>query len=154
MLTIPEVRLSASNAAVLSSSFALLPVGVRCEAKDAKFALKKVEEIISALREHSAGKEGQVEMVAFEEPISPRLSRVDIARKGKESSFGITVAVRARFPVGSDFWSRIAFVNDRYEWLATFALGYEDAKGVDIFLEEARLEQQKEEPERFRVYRK
>lgn len=154
MFTAPDVRLSASNAAVLSPSFVLLPVCVRCEAKDASFALKKVQEIVSALRNHPVAKDEGTEFVSFEEPISPKLGRVDIAQKGKESSFSITVTIRAKFPPAADFWTRVGIVNDRYEKLMAFALGYEDAKGVDIFLGEARLEHQKEETERLRVFRK
>lgn len=148
------MRLSVSNAALLSSSFVLLPVCVRCEAKDPAVALKKVEEITSALRAHPAAKEDGVEFVAFEEPVSPRLSRIDVAKKGKDSSFSIPVSIRARFPTGTDFWSRVAFVNSRFEKLTAFALVYENAKGTDIFLEEARLEHQKDAPDRFRIYRK
>jgi hypothetical protein len=127
---------------------------VRCESKDPTHSLSKVEEIVTALTSHSLTPKGQFEVVSFNEPISPKLSRVDIVKKGKETTYTITVSIRKAFPGESAFWTRIRLVTEIYDQLAHFATAYEDSKGVDIILEEARLEQQKDEPDGHRSFRK
>ncbi|HVU15319.1 MAG TPA: hypothetical protein VHD32_00225 [Candidatus Didemnitutus sp.] len=154
MLSFPETRLAASNAAVVSSNFALIPICVSCEAKSSGHALKKVGEIVGALRDHPSTKEADIEFVSFDEVVSPRLSRIDITQRGKDTTVAATVALRLRFQSSTDFWRRLELISERFQKITQFAAPYEEEKGVDIFVQEVRLEDQKEDSERLRVIRK
>jgi hypothetical protein len=57
-------------------------------------------------------------------------------------------------PKGQDFWARVQFVAVVYDRLSELVAVFEDRKGIDLYLEEARLDQQKEDPERLRMFRK
>ena len=127
---------------------------VRCVTKDSEFAFLKVEEIISALRNASIVQSDGVEFVPLEEAVSPKLSCAELTDNGKEVIINITVCLRVRFPSDASYWSRLKLIYQKFETLAVFASPYGEDKRVHIFLEEAKLETQKDEPERYRILRK
>lgn len=86
--------------------------------------------------------------------VSPRVSRVDVVLRGKEYWFDLTFALRCPIPKERDYWARLRFVSEVYDRLSELVASFEDRKGTDLYLEEARLDQQKEDPDRLRMFRK
>src|SRR5258708_6760858 len=157
MFTIPDSRLSASNSAVLASESFLVPMTLRTGARSSEGAFRalrqaydEVKGFIPRLTSIVPG----VSLVGFDAAVSPRLSRVDVARRGKDHRFDLTFALRCPIPKEQDFWARIQFVALAYDRLSELVAVFEDRKGTHLYLEEARLDQQKEEQERLRVFRK
>lgn len=93
-------------------------------------------------------------LVAFDASVSPRVSRVDVVLHGKECQFDLTFALRCPIPKEQDFWARLQFVSAVYDRLSELVVSFQNRKGVDLFLEQARLDQQKEDPDRMRMFRK
>jgi hypothetical protein len=157
MFTIPDSRLSASNSAVLASESFLVPMMLRSDARSLQVAFEglhrafdEVKGFIPRLTSTVPG----VGLVAFDTPVSPRVSRVDVVRRGKDYRYDLTFALRCPIPKEQDFWARIQFVAVVYDRLSELVAVFEDRKGIDLYLEEARLDQQKEDPERLRMFRK
>lgn len=157
MLTIPDSRLSASNSAVLASESFLIPMTLRVEARNLQAAAEElrrafdeVEEFVPRLASSAPG----AALVAFEAAVPPRVSRVDVVKRGKDYHFDLTFSIRCPIPKEKDFWERIHFVASIYDRLSELVAIFKDRKGIHFYLEEARLDQQKEESERFRMYRK
>jgi hypothetical protein len=157
MFKLPEARLSASNSAVLASESFLIPVTIHSEAKGSEAALEalrrafeEVQGFPPALADTAPG----VALVSFNEPLSPRLSRVEVELRGKEHRVDLTFAFRCPLPKDPDFWGRVRFISALYDRLSQLAGVFEDRKGIELFVEEARLDQQKEDPERLRMFRK
>ena len=92
--------------------------------------------------------------LSVNEAISPRLSRDEVELRGKEHRVDLTFAFRCPLPKDQDFWGRVRFVSAVYDRLSQLAAVFEDRKGIELFFEEARLDQQKEDPERLRMFRK
>ena len=157
MFKIPDARLSASNSAVLASESFLVPVTLRSEAKSPETALDALHRAFEEVKGFAAALAGTasgVVLVSFDEAISPRLSRVDVFLRGKEHQIELTFAFRCPLPKDLDFWDRVRFVSAVYNRLSQLAAVFEDRKGIELFLEEARLDRQKEDPERLRMFRK
>ena len=157
MLKIPDSRLSASNSAVLASESFLIPMTLQVEARslpaaaeDLRLAFDEVKEFVPRL----AGTAPGTTLVAFDAAVSPRLSRVDLVRHGKDYRFHLTFSIKCPIAKEKDFWERIHFVSLVYDRLSELVAVFKDRKGIDFYLEEARLDQQKEDSERFRLYRK
>lgn len=93
-------------------------------------------------------------VVSFDEAISPRLSRVEVELRGKEHRVALTFAFRCPLPKDRDFWGRVRFISAVYDRLTQLAAVFEDRKGIELFFEEAKLNQQKEDPERLRMFGK
>jgi len=157
MFTMPECRVSASNSAILSSENFLIPITLRCEARNMQSALdnlhrsfQEIQSFIPRLSNTVAG----VNLIDFDEAISPRLSRVDIMLHGKDYRFDLTFGVKCPIPKEHDFWARIQFITLVYDKLSELVAVFEDRKGIDLFLEEARLSQQKDDTDKMRMFRK
>jgi hypothetical protein len=157
MFTIPDSRLSASNSAVLASESFLVPMTLRTEARSSEgafTALRQAYDEVKGFIPRLTSTVPGVSLVGFDAAVSPRLSRVDVARRGKDHRFDLTFAMRCPIAKEQDFWARIQFVALAYDRLSELVAVFEDRKGTHLYLEEARLDQQKEEQERLRVFRK
>jgi hypothetical protein len=157
MFKVPDTRLSASNSAVLASESFLVPVTLRSEAKGSEAALDalcRAFEEVKGFAPALGGTAPGVVLVSFNEAVSPRLSRVDIVVRGKEHQIDLIFAFRCPLPKDRDFWGRLRFISAVYDRLSQLAGVFEDRKGIELFFEEARLDQQKEDPERLRMFRK
>lgn len=149
MFKIPEIRLSASNSAVLASESFLIPVTLHSEAKGSEAALDALRRAFEEVKGFAAvaGTAPGVVLVPFDQAVSPRLSRVHVELRGKEHRVGLTFAFRCPLPKDQDFWGKVRFVSAVYDRLSQLASVFEERKGLDLFLEEVRLDQQKEDPE-------
>ena len=101
MFTIPDSRLSASNSAVLASESFLVPMTLRTEARTSESALgalhqahDEVKGFVPRLTSTVAG----VSLMAFDAAVPPRLSRVEVARQGKDYRFDLTFGVEVSDP--------------------------------------------------------
>ncbi len=153
----PDNRLSASNSAVLASESFLVPVTLHSEAKTSQAAFdalhqafEEVKGFVSQLASVAPG----IVLVHFDETISPKMSRVEVCLRGKEYRFDLTFALKCPVPRDKDFWGRIRLLSSVYDRLGELATGFHDRKGIELFLEEARLDQQKDDPERLHAFRK
>ena len=54
----------------------------------------------------------------------------------------------------ADFWGRIRLVSLVYDRLSELAAGFHDRKATELYLEEARLDQQKDDPDKRQVFPK
>jgi hypothetical protein len=157
MFKIPDTRLSASNSAVVASQSFLVPVTLHSEARGSEpalDALRRAFEEVKGFAPALAGTAPGFVLVSFDEAISPRLSRVEVERHGKEHRVDLTFAFRCPLPKDQDFWGRVRFISAVYDGLSQLASVFEDRKGIKLFFEEARLDQEKEDPERLRMFRK
>jgi hypothetical protein len=156
MFKIPDTRLSASNSAVLASESFLVPVTLCSEAKGSEAALdglrRAFEEVKGFAPALAATAPGLV-LVSFDEAVSPRISRVDVVLRGKEHRIDLTFAFRCPLPKDQDYWGRLRFISTMYDRLLQLGAVFEDRKGIELFFEAARLDQQKEDPERLRMFR-
>jgi hypothetical protein len=62
--------------------------------------------------------------------------------------------LKCPIPKEQDFWARIRLISGVYDRLSELAAGFQEKKGIELVLEESRLDQQKEDPERVREFRK
>ena len=157
MFKSPDSRLSASNSAVLASESFLVPVTLHSEARvsQAAFdalrqAFDEVKGFVSQLASTAPG----ITLVAFDENISPKMSRVEVLLQGKDYRFDLTFALKCPVPKDKDFWERIRLLSSVYDRLGELAAGFHDRKGIELYLEEARLDQQKDDSERLQAFRK
>ncbi|MCD6051985.1 MAG: hypothetical protein K0Q55_3403 [Verrucomicrobia bacterium] len=157
MFKAPDSRLSASNAAVLSSQSFLIPVTLRSEARTSQGALDGLQnahqEVTGFVARMTALSPG-LSVIAFDEAMSSRLSHVAVLLDGKDSRLELTFALKYPIPATHDFWARIKLISSVYDRLAELAAGFQDRKGIDLLLDEARPDQQKEETERAAIFRK
>lgn len=157
MFETPERRLSASNSAVLASESFLVPMTLRSEARNSQAAFEglhrafdDVKGFVPALVNTVPG----ISLIAFEAAVAPRVSRVDVTLRGKDHHFTLTFALQCPIPKEQDFWARVRFVSAVYDRLSEMIRIFENRKGITLYLEEARLDQQKEDPGRPRFYKK
>ena len=157
MFKSPDSRLSASNSAVLASESFLVPVTLHSEAKtsqaafDALFqAFDEVKGFVLQLASTAPG----IALVPFDENVSPKMSRVEVLLHGKEYRFDLTFALKCPVPKDKDFWGRIRLLSSVYDSLGELAAGFHDRKGIELYLEEARLDQQKEDSEQLQTFRR
>jgi hypothetical protein len=157
MFKSPDSRLSASNSAVLASESFLVPVTLHSEARTSQLAFDglrsafdEVKGFISQLAVVAPG----IVLVAFEESISPKMSRIEVLLQGKEYRYDLTFALKCPVAKEQDFWGRIRLLSSVYDRLGELAAGFQDRKGIELYLEEARLDQQKEDSERHQAFRK
>src|SRR5687768_17361112 len=153
MFKSPDSRLSASSKAILASESFLVPVILRSEAKSSQGALdglhqafEEVKRFMPQLERCAPG----IALVPFEESIAPTMSRVEVQLHGKEFRFDLTFALKCPVPKTQDFWGRIGLLSSVYDRLGELAAGFQDRKGIELLLEEARLDQQKDDSERVR----
>lgn len=157
MFTIPDSRLSASNSAVLASENFLVPMTLQCNARTLQAAFEGLHHAFDEIKNfipRLAGTVPKVSLVGFDEAVSPRVSRVDVMRRGKDYRFDLTFAVRCPIAKEYDFWARIQFVALVYDRLSELVAVFAGRKDIELYLEEARLDKQKEDSERLRVFRK
>ena len=157
MFEAPERRLSASNSAVLASESFLVPMTLRSEARNSQAAFEglhrafdDVKGFVPALVNTAPG----VSLIEFEAAVAPRVSRVDVSLRGKDHQFALTFALRCPIPKEQDFWARVRFVSAVYDRLSELVKEFENRKGITLYLETARLDQQKEDLDRMRFYKK
>jgi len=79
---------------------------------------------------------------------------VEVRLHGKEYQYELTFVLKCPVPKDKDFWGRIRLISTIYDRLTELATGFHDRKGVEFFLEETRLDQQKEDPDKMQVLRK
>jgi hypothetical protein len=157
MFKSPATRLSASNSAVLASEGFLVPVTLHSEARTSQVAfdgLRQAFDEISRFVSQLAGTAPGIALVPFAESISPKLSRVDVGLNGKEHRYGLTFALKCPVPKDHDFWGRLRLLSSVYDRLGELAVGFHERKGIELYLEEARLDQQKDDSERLQASRK
>src|SRR6185369_6820880 len=157
MFKSPDSRLSASNSAVLASESFLVPVTLHSEAKTSQSAcdglfqaFDEVKGFVVKLASTAPG----IALVPFDENVSPKMSRVEVLLHGKEYRFDLTFALKCPVPKDKDFWGRIRLLSSVYDRLGELATGFHDRKGIELYLEEARLDQQKDDSERQQAFRK
>jgi hypothetical protein len=150
MFKSPDNRLSASNSAVLASENFLVPVTLSSEARSSQAAfdiLRQAFEEVSGFVSQLTNVAPGIALVPFTEGISPRMSRVKVLLNGKEYQYDLTFALKCPVPKEHDFWGRIRLLSSVYDGLGELAAGFHERKGIFLFLEEARLDQQKDELE-------
>ncbi|HEX5219515.1 MAG TPA: hypothetical protein VFZ59_08095 [Verrucomicrobiae bacterium] len=157
MFQSPESRLSASNSAVLASESFLVPVTLHSEARTSPAAFdglrKAFDEVFGFVSQLASTAPG-IALVPFSESISPRMSRVEVLLRGKEYRYDLTFALKCPVPKEHDFWARVRLLSSVYDRLADLAAGFHDRKGIELYLEEARLDQQKDDSEKLQTFRK
>jgi hypothetical protein len=157
MFTSTDSRISASNKAVLCSESFLLPMRLRSEGKassDAFDALHRAFEEIKGFMAQLLKTAPGIALVGFDEAVAPRVSQVEVTVRGKLYRFDLTFALKCPIPKEQDFWARIRLISGVYDRLSELAAGFQEKKGIELVLEESRLDQQKEDPERVREFRK
>jgi hypothetical protein len=157
MFKSPDSRLSASNSAVLASESFLVPVTLRSEARTSQLAFESLRQAFDevkgyVLQLHCTAP--GIALVGFDESISPKMSRVEVLLHGKEYRYDLTFALKCPVPKERDFWERIKLLASVYDRLGELASGVHDRKGIEFYLEEARLDQQKDDSERLQAFRK
>jgi hypothetical protein len=154
MFSAPDVRLDVSNKCLLESQQFFIPITLRSEAKTSQEALaglrRAYEDASSFISPLSAVAPG-ILLVPFEDAAAPRVSRVNLVRRGKEHKFDLTFAFLCPLPVKQGFWDRLQFVSTVYDRLTELGATFEERRGIGMFLDRARLDQEKEEPERGRI---
>ena len=157
MFKLPDSRLSASNSAVLASDSFLVPVTLHSDARTSQLAfdgLRQAFDEVKGFVSQLGGTAPGIALVAFDESISPRMSRVEVLLHGKEYRYELTFALKCPLPKEHDFWGRIKLLSSVYDRLGELAAGFHDRKGIELYLEEARLDQQKDDSERLQAFRK
>jgi len=156
MFSPPDRRISASNSAVLASQSFLVPVTLHSEARTSQGSFDAVhaafEEVKGFIFKLAVTAPGIV-LVGFEEDVAPRVSHVSVTLHGKEYRCSLTFALKCPIPVEQDFWARIKLISAVYDRLTELAAVFECKKGIELFLEESRLDQQKDD-ERMHGFRK
>jgi hypothetical protein len=152
MLKMPDSRLSAPSAEVISSSCFYVPMTLKSDARVMDMAFDALrgafEEVKSYLPRLDPTIQG-TELVAFDAAVG--LSNVGVALRGKDHQIELTFALRCPIPPGTDFWDRVKLVAAVYEHLGVLVSLFEGRKGIDLYLDEARLEQPKTEAATLRV---
>ncbi len=157
MFKSPDNRLSASNSAVVSSTSFLVSMTLHSEARSAQAAVDSLNRAFEEIRGfiiQLAGAVPGLALLPFEEAISPRLSRIEMMLSGKDHLVYLTFSAKCPIPANLDLWGRVRLISDVYDRLAEFGAKFEDRKGITLLLEEARLDQQKEDSERIQAFRK
>ena len=157
MFKSPDSRLSASNSALLASENFIVPVTLRSEAKTSQLALdalthafEEVKGFVTKLVSTAPG----IALVPFESNVAPKMSRVEMLLHGKEFRFELTFALKCPVPKDRDFWGRIRLLSSVYDRLSELASRFHERKGIELYLEEARLDQQKDDEDRSQAFRK
>lgn len=157
MFKSPDSRLSASNSAVVASESFLVPITLHSEAKTSQAAfdgLRQAFDEVMGFVSRLASTAPGIALLAFDETVSPRMSRVEALLHGKDYQYDLTFALKCPVPKDKDFWGRIRLITSVYDRLAELAAGFHDRKGIELFLEEARLDQQKDDAEKLQTFRK
>jgi hypothetical protein len=157
MFKSPDSRLSASNSAVLASGSFLVPVTLRSEAKTSESAfdtLRQAFEEVNGFVSQLASIAPGIAVVPFNETISPKIARVEVLLYRKEYRYDVTFALRCPVPKDQDFWGRIRLLSSVYDRLGELGSGSHERKGIELFLEQARLDQEKDDEERLHAFRK
>lgn len=150
MFKLPDNRLSASNKAVLASQSFLVTVTLHSEARSSKAAfdaLRQAYDEVSGFVSKMSRDAPGIALLAFDEGMSPRMSKMGIVVQGKEYQYNLTFALKCPIPKEMDFWQRVWLISSVYDHLASLAAGFHDRKGVSLFLEKAVLDQQKDDVE-------
>jgi hypothetical protein len=157
MFKSPDSQLSASNSAVLSSASFLVPMTLFSEARTSQAAFDALHEAfdeVTGFIPKLAVTAPGIAVVGFDEALSPRMARVEVLLHGKEHQYQLTFALKCPIPKEQDFWKRVRLISAVYDRLSEFAVVFQDRKGIQLFLEESRLDQQKDDSERLRAFRK
>jgi hypothetical protein len=157
MFKSPESRLSASNSAVLASESFLVPITLHSDARTSEMAFDNLfqafEEVKGFVMRLASTAPG-IALVPFGENVSPKMSRVEVMLQGKEYRFDLTFALKCPVPKDKDFWGRIKLLSSVYDRLGELAAGFHERKGMELILEEARLDQQKDDSDKTQQFRK
>lgn len=113
-------------------------------------AFDEVNGFVSQLASTAPG----IALVPFTESISPKMSHVEVRLHGKEYRYDLTFALKCPVPKEQDFWGRIRLLSSIYDRLGELAAGFHDRKGMELYLAEARLDQQEDDSEQPQIYRK
>lgn len=154
MLKMPDSRLSAPSVEVISSSCFFVPMTLKSDARVMEMAFDALrgafEEVKSYLPRLEPTIQG-VELVSFDAAVPTGLGSVGVALRGKDHQIDLTFALRCPIPAQLDFWERIKLIAAVYEHLGVLVSLFEGRKGIDLYLDEARLEQPKSEAATLRV---
>lgn len=154
MLKMPDSRLSAPSAEVISSTSFFVPMTLKSDGRVMDMAFDALrgafEEVKSYLPRLESTIQG-VELVSFDASLPNGLSNVGVVLHGKDHQIDLTFTLRCPVPAGIDFWERIKLIAAVYEHLGVLVSLFEGRKGIDLYLDEARLEQPKAEAEQLRV---
>ncbi len=150
MFQSPDNRLSASNKAILASQSFMVAVTLQSAAKSSRAAFDALRQaydevggFVSQISRDAPG----IALLALDEGMSPRMSRMGITVLGKEYHYNLTLSVKCPIPKEMDFWQRVWLISSVYDLLAALGAGFQDRKGVSLFLEKAALDQQKDDTE-------
>jgi hypothetical protein len=102
----------------------------------------EVQKFVTALASSNPG----LALVAFDQPISPKRSRVEAVIAGKERQFQLTIAVTCPIPPEADYWTRLKLLARLYDQFAELSERFRERKNISLELEEAKLDQEKGEP--------
>lgn len=154
MLKMPDSRLSAPSVEVISSSCFFVPMTLKSDARVMDMAFDALrgafEEVKSYLPRLDPTIQG-TELVAFDAAVPNGMSNVGVALRGKDHQIDLTFALRCPIPTGTGFWDRVKLIAAVYEHLGVLVSLFEGRKGIDLYLDEARLEQPKSEAATLRV---
>ena len=157
MFKSPDSRLSASNSAVLASESFVVPVTLHSQARTSQAAfdsLRHAFDEVSGFVSQLASRAPGIALLPLSENVSPKISRVDVLLHGKEYRYDLAFALKCPVPKQHDFWERLQLLSSIYDRLGELAVGFHDRKGVELYLEEARLDQQKDDSESLQAFRK
>lgn len=154
MLKMPDSRLSAPSAEVISSACFYVPMTIKSEARAMEMAFDALRGAFDEVKSYLPRLEPTIqgaELISFDAGLPDGLSNVGVALRGKEHQVDLTFTLRCPIPAQLDFWERIKLIAAVYEHLGVLVSLFEGRKGIDLYLDEARLEQPKTEAETLRV---
>lgn len=154
MLKMPDSRLSAPSAEVISSTHFFVPMTLKSDGRVMDMAFDALRGAFEEVKSYLPRLESTIrgtELVSFDANLPNGLSNVGVALRGKDHQIDLTFALRCPIPAQLDFWERIKLIAAVYEHLGVLVSLFEGRKGIDLYLDEARLEQPKAEPESLRV---
>ncbi len=150
MFTAPNNRLSASNRAVLASQSFLVPVTLWSAGKTSQAAFDGLRQAFAEMNgfvTRLASAAPGIAVLALDEVLSPRMSRIEVAVEGKEHQHTLTCVLKCPIPQERDFWERIRLISLVYDRLTEFGAGFQDKKSIMFFLDKARLDEQRDDAE-------
>lgn len=154
MLKMPDSRLSAPSAEVIASSCFYVPMTLKSDARAMEMAFDALRGAFEEVKSYLPRLDPTIlgaELVAFDAAVPNGLSNVGVALHGKDHQIDLTFALRCPIPAGTEFWDRVKLITAVYEHLGVLVSLFEGRKGIDLYLDEARLEPPRAEAATLRV---
>lgn len=144
MFKVPESRLSATSASLLSAQSFVVPMTLRSDAASSRAAAQELERAFEDAKGFVPGLKSlsaEVSLVGLDEPMSEHLSRFELLQDGKLFRFDLTFSLRIPFPEETPFFDRIQLVSSIYDRIANLSQALEGRRGITFEIEAARLEE-------------